>query len=530
MSGIVISYRRDDAEGSAGRLYDRLVSRYGQDYVFMDFYSIESGEDWLKAIETTVAASDAFLAVIGPRWSSVTDEGGRRRLDDEGDYVRHEIRIALEQGVRALPVLVQGARMVGPEALPADLAALPEAQAFTLDSRYYDRDVERLCRSIDGIVGFGGEIPRFEQQRTALAGFAGLAPTGPTDQAALITKWSQFERTFGGFHPRCRLAHSVQGWFANGGEECFVVRVGDQDGAVDPNDIIGTGSRGLAGLERAEGITLVAVPDIVGLYSRGVFGLEEVRSLQLALIAHCELAGNRLAILDPLPELTAQQACEWARAAGWDSRAAALYYPWIRVLDPAAERFASIPPSGHVAGTWARNDKERGVWVAPANLSLRGVVDVQQQVTNEESLALERAGINSIRSRGGRGIRVWGARTLSAQPSGTDIATVRLVGSLGAFMGEVTSWAAFESSNPRTWNRLRSGVEAVLESLWRKGAFVGEAADEAFYVTCDEELNVPELVAAGRIRVEFGFAAKAPGDFIRIAVEQPSGDVTVYAE
>src|SRR5918996_4230323 len=207
MSGITISYRREDAEGSAGRLYDRLVGRYEEDFVFMDFYSIESGEDWMKRIDETVSGSDVLLVIIGPRWSSVTDHAGRRRLDDEGDYVRHEIRTAVKRNVRLLPVLVQGARMVDPEELPADLEALSRVQAFSLDSRSYERDVQQLFRFIDGIVGYGGEIPRFTEERTAVAGFVGLAARGPTDGPVLVTKWAQFESTFGGFLPGTLLAH-----------------------------------------------------------------------------------------------------------------------------------------------------------------------------------------------------------------------------------------------------------------------------------------------------------------------------------
>lgn len=179
MSGIVISYRREDAEGSAGRLYDRLVSRYGADFVFMDYYSIESGQDWRRRIEDRVAASNVVLAVIGTRWLSVTNTAGGRRLDDKGDNVRHEIRTALEHDVRLLPILVESGRMVTRTDLPDDLAGLAGVQAFALTSRDYDRAAERLYRLIDETVAYGGDIPRFEDHRTAVAGFLGLASRGP---------------------------------------------------------------------------------------------------------------------------------------------------------------------------------------------------------------------------------------------------------------------------------------------------------------------------------------------------------------
>ena len=177
---------------------------------------------------------------------------------------------------------------------------------------------------------------------------------------------------------------------------------------------------------------------------------------------------------------------------------------------------------------WARNDEENGVWAAPANQMLRGALDLQYGVTNEESLVLQRANVNAIRPVGGQGIRVWGSRTLSSDPAYADIATMRMIWTVGTFVRDVTSWAAFERSNPWTWNRLRSSVEAALEALWRRTAFAGRTAAEAFFVNCDGEVNVPELAAAGRTRIEFGFALKFPGEFTRMAVEQPSGDIQLF--
>jgi hypothetical protein len=530
MSGIAISYRRDDAEGSAGRLYDRLVHRYGDDFVFMDYYSIESGEEWMRTVEEAVTGANVLLAVIGPRWLPATDPSGRRRLDDEHDYVRHEIRAALEGKVPVVPVLVHGAAMVRSEALPGDIAAVTGVQNITLDTRYYDRDIHELYRVVDDIVAFGGDLPRFEDQRTAVTGFVGLAARGPVDTPIALTSWPQFRHIFGDVEPGLLLAHAVYGWFENGGEECFVVRVGDgaRAGADDFTGDARTRA-GLAGLDSTEA-TIVAAPDVVGLYERGLFEYEHVQAVQGALVAHAERT-NRVAILDTLPGVGPQEAVEWVRdMAQWDSRAAAVYYPWLTVFDPPTGRSISIPPSGHVAGTWARNDKDRGVWAAPANLALRAVVDLERRVTEDERRGLERARINVLVARPGQGIRVWGARTLSSSSTQAEIAATRSVAALGRFIRELTSWAAFERSHVRTWNRLRDAVEVALDRLWRKGAFAGETASDAYYVQADANVNVPELVASGRIRVEFGFALRVPGEFLRMSVEQPSGDVALYGD
>jgi len=326
---------------------------------------------------------------------------------------------------------------------------------------------------------------------------------------------SQYGSLFGDERRETLLGQAVHAWFANGGGRCVVVRVEDLGALAD----------GLSALETADDVTIVAAPDVAGQSGPG--GLDVLRAGYFALAAHCERMLNRLAILDPPPELDPQGILEWSRSTGLDTRLAALYYPWIGVLGPDG-RSVSIPPSGHIAGTWARNDDERGVWTPPANLPLQGVVCVAQPLTREHEFVLGQAGINTIRSQTERGIRVWGARTLSSSPTARSIATVRLTATLGTFVPKVTAWAAFEPPGPRTWKRLRSAVEAVLEPLWRRGAFAGDTAADAFYIRADEEVNPPELAAAGRIRVEFGFAATTPGEFVQMSVEQPSGDVAIY--
>jgi hypothetical protein len=532
VSGVFISYRREDAEGSAGRLYDRLVTRFDPKLVFMDLYSIKAAAEWKSTITETVSNCDVLLAVIGPRWSSVTDETGRRRLDSEDDYVRREIRTALESQVRVLPVLVQGALMVGSSELPADLERLAGLHAVELSTREFDRDVEQVHRFVEAAVEFGGELPGLEAGQTAVAGLVGLAKQGPTDEPVMLTKWNEFVYTFGGFHSGFLLPHCVHGWFKNGGGSCFVVRVPDQDGGMpSPPDFVGSRKAGLRALESIDSVTIVAVPDAVALVDQTVYGLEGKLEVDLALIVHCEGMGNRMAILDPPPRMHAQQLLDWRKwVAGFDSSHAALYYPWVRVMDPDGVRPVSIPPSGHVAGSWARSDQERGVWAAPANLPLQGVVDIAEHMRHDEWDQLRRAGINVIRAMPGTGIRAWGAETLSSDPARADIATVRLSSSVGSLVCDVTSWAAFERSGPRTWDRVKRSVEAVLETAWRQGAFVGDTAGEAFYVQCDGEVNVPELVVAGRIRVEFGFARRVPGEFVRMMVEQPTRRWEIYGD
>jgi hypothetical protein len=520
VSGIAISYRREDTEGSAGRLFDRLVARYGEDFIFVDLNSIEPAADWLRTIDETIRSSSIVIALIGPRYLSV-DSLGRRRLDDERDYVRREIRTAIEHGVRLLPVLVQGANMVAGDSLPTDIRALSDVQPAHLDSRYYDQDIGRLFRTIDEMLGFGQDVPRWDRAQTAVAAFVGLADSGPVNKATLVSDWKQYRYTFGDPKQGCFLAHAVRGWFVNGGGECWVVRVGAEGPTFSTPDLLD----GLLSLEEVESVTILAGPDLVG----GHTDLRGQVEAQAAMIAHCEHMGDRLAILD-LPQLNVPDVIEFVkRVARWDSMHAVLYYPWVRVMDPTSGLMISVPPSGHVAGCWARNDRERGVWNAPANLAPAGALDVSEVLTQSEISFLQPAGINVIRPTN-PGLRVWGSWTTTQSSRYRDIGAIRLICALERFIIKATSWAAFQPSNVRTWHRLETNVRVILESLWKQGAFAGGSTEEAFYVTCDENVNPLEVSEAGKIRIEFGFRHASLADFVHIMVEQPTGSSTLFAE
>jgi len=159
MPGIFISYRREDSPGHAGRIFDRLRSRFGSDVVFMDVTAIEAGVDFVDVLHKAVGSCDALLAVIGPQWLSATQDGNRR-LDDPRDFVRLEIAGALERNVRVLPVLVEGARVPSVESLPADLQALTRRQAIELRDARWDDDIERLVEGLAKFLKTGSPSPQ----------------------------------------------------------------------------------------------------------------------------------------------------------------------------------------------------------------------------------------------------------------------------------------------------------------------------------------------------------------------------------
>ena len=176
MPGIFISYRREDSPGHAGRIFDRLRSRFGSDVVFMDVTAIEAGVDFVDVLHKAVGSCDALLAVIGPQWLSAT-HGGKRRLDDPRDYVRLEIAGALERNVRVLPVLVEGATVPSVEALPADLHALTRRQAIELRDARWDDDIERLVDGLEKVLKAGSSLPR------AVTSRADAPPSAPSPDA-----------------------------------------------------------------------------------------------------------------------------------------------------------------------------------------------------------------------------------------------------------------------------------------------------------------------------------------------------------
>ncbi|QLH23630.1 phage tail sheath subtilisin-like domain-containing protein [Streptomyces sp. Rer75] len=497
---------------------------------------------------------------------------------------------------------------------------------------------------------------------TSVAAFVGLAPSGPLNTPTLVTNWSQYVAAFGEFTDGYYLAHSVYGFFNNGGSAAYVVRIGGAPGGEEagtagaPAAVAGSaaapaqlppgaptelgtfsvraltpggalsvevadpegegpaerfklivkddgrvaetfdvsakkGNRsyvvtqvkersklitvqeaapagqlarpenqtvtlarpapaapapagapaetsaahpgpaeylgdsadrtGFGGLEAVDEVSMVAVPDLMAAYQRGAIDLEAVKAVQLGLIAHCELMGDRVAVIDPPPGLNARDIRVWRQeTAGYDSKYAAVYYPWIKIFDPASGQGRMVPPSGHVAGIWARNDFERGVHKAPANEVVRGVVDLENQVTRGEQDLLNPIGVNCIRAFPGRGIRIWGARTLSSDPAWRYINIRRYFNYLEESILIGTQWVVFEPNDHQLWARIRRNVSAFLVNEWRAGALFGSSPEQAFYVKCDEETNPPESVDLGRVICEIGIAPVKPAEFVIFRLAQ----------
>ncbi|MDZ4722099.1 MAG: phage tail sheath family protein [Roseiflexaceae bacterium] len=294
---------------------------------------------------------------------------------------------------------------------------------------------------------------------------------------------------------------------------------------VQSNQLIGDVSErsGIEGMEVAEDVTMVCVPDLMAAYQAGAIDATGVKGVQMALINHCERLGDRMAIIDPLPDLTPQQVKQWReKDTNYDSKFAALYYPWIEILGPDGKPLA-VPPCGHMAGVYAYNDSQRGVHKAPANEVVRGALNPVINITKGEQDTLNPIGVNCIRTFTGRGVRVWGARTLSSDPAWRYINVRRLFNYVEKSIEGGTQWVVFEPNDPDLWARVRRDVGAFLTGVWRDGMLFGRAPGEAFYVKCDEELNPPDVRDRGQLIIEIGIAPVKPAEFVIFRFSQFSG-------
>jgi phage tail sheath protein FI len=278
---------------------------------------------------------------------------------------------------------------------------------------------------------------------------------------------------------------------------------------------------GFGGLEAIDNVTMLAVPDLMAALQKGAISLDDVKAVQLAMIAHCELMADRVAILDTPPGLNAQQVKDWRQdVTGYDSKYATMYWPWVKVADPVAGKQVFVPPSGHIAGIWARNDSTRGVHKAPANEVVRGAVTLELNITKGEHDTLNPVAVNCIRSFPGQGIRVWGARTLSSDPEWRYLNVRRLFNYVEKSILNGTNWVVFEPNDPKLWDSVKRTITMFLRRVWRDGALFGRTPAQAFFVKCDEENNPPENRDAGILTVEIGIAPVKPAEFVVFRISQ----------
>ena len=333
-----------------------------------------------------------------------------------------------------------------------------------------------------------------------------------------INSWTDFTQAFGDLQPANQyLAHAVYGFFNNGGSRCWVTRLPAARGTGFATSL----DQALRAFEGIDEIAIVAAPLPPDTAA------EVLTSVQTKVVEHCENMQDRVAILDSGYTASGAAAVTLAtvgRPAQRPKGYGAFYFPWIEVTDPLGDAGAviAVPPSGHLAGVYARSDAERGVHKAPANEVLRGALGVRYQVSKILQDELNPAGVNCIRSFGGS-IKVYGARTLASDSEWTYINVRRLVNFLRESIDEGTQWVVFEPNAPELWSRIRRNVGAFLNGVWASGALLGATADQAYYVRCDETTNPPEVHEPGQVVTEIGVAIVRPAEFVIFRLSQWAG-------
>ncbi|MGZ4647313.1 MAG: phage tail sheath family protein [Blastococcus sp.] len=342
----------------------------------------------------------------------------------------------------------------------------------------------------------------------------------PEHEARLITSWEAFTQTFGDLQfGNLVLAHAVYGFFNNGGSRCWVARVaapapsGDHPDAPDVDTV--AVSSVTAALETFKAIDEIAVVAVPGATTDDV---------QNAVLDHCENPHlqDRFAVLDG--RRTTEATRDAVQGGTRDSSYGAIYHPWLQVYDPVSNARLTVPPSGYVAGVFARVDTERGVHKAPANEVIRGALDVVTAVSREDQAGLNPEDINVIRRFGGN-VTIFGARTLAGKedPEWRYVSVRRLFLFLRDSINAGVQWTVFEPNDAALWGKLRRNVGAFLTNVWRSGALVGATPQEAFFVRCDESVNPPEVQALGQVVVEIGVAVVRPAEFVIFRISQWAG-------
>ncbi|RNF86189.1 phage tail sheath family protein [Montanilutibacter psychrotolerans] len=309
---------------------------------------------------------------------------------------------------------------------------------------------------------------------------------------------------------------------AQGQQQRNWVLAGGSDGTVPSASDYTHALWELAGLDD---VAIVAAPG-----SSDYGDDDNARGIMGALITHAHLRRSyRIAVLDTPPEQTPGQVR--ALRGQVDSTYAAMYYPWVVVPNPNARpgredipREIALPPSGYVAGIYARNDIQRGVHKAPANEVVRSALRFEVDVNFAQQELLNPLGVNCLRLLAGRGYRVWGARLISSDPEWKYVSDRRYFNYLEASIDRGTQWAVFEPNGERLWANVRQTISDFLYNEWRSGALLGTTTEEAFFVRCDRSTMTQNDLDNGRLICLIGVAIIKPAEFVIFRIGQKTAD------
>jgi phage tail sheath protein FI len=304
----------------------------------------------------------------------------------------------------------------------------------------------------------------------------------------------------------------------SGGDDGEQPNSGDYEGRDGGDDGLRSGLRAF---EDVEDVSIVAVPGASFDYS-DVGGSDHAEAIARRLVTHCERMRYRVAILDASNGQILSDVRDFRGR--FDSTRAALYYPWLRVFDPLTEQPILVPPSGHVAGVYARNDIDRGVHKAPANEIVRLADGLELVLNTAQQEVLNPLGINCLRFFEGRGYRIWGARTASSDPEWKYLNVRRYFAFLERSIERGTQWAVFENNGDALWANVRRTIEDFLFNEWRQHHLLGTKPGEAYFVRCDRSTMTQNDLDNGRLVCLIGVAPLRPAEFVIFRIGQKTAD------
>jgi len=287
-------------------------------------------------------------------------------------------------------------------------------------------------------------------------------------------------------------------------------------GTVDPIKITKTG---LKAFEDIEDISMVAAP---GHTDDSIYYESQGKAITNLLFSHAEQMRYRIAILDSVKKQSIVDVR--SMKAKLDTKYAALYYPWIRTMDPITKKEIFLPPSGFVAGIYARNDTERGVYKAPANVVVRLATGFEITLNMAQQDILIPEGINCFRFFEGRGNRLWGARTMSSDPEWKHVNLRRYFAFLEQSIDKGTQWTVFEPNGEALWANVRRTIGDFLHKEWISGALLGAKPEDAYFVRCDRSSMSQNDLDNGRIVCLIGVALLRPAEFVIFRIGQRTAD------
>lgn len=299
-----------------------------------------------------------------------------------------------------------------------------------------------------------------------------------------------------------------------GGSDGLIPTPESYKGNVDNDGL----KSGMVAFEDLENISIVAAPGATGFYKTPEDGEKASQSITNELLIHCRRMNYRVAVLDTHEKQIISEVNKFR--AKYDSTHAALYYPWITVLDPITNSEINLPPSGFVAGIYARNDITYGVHKAPANEVVNSAIGFKYLINKGQQEVLNPSGVNCFRFFPGRGYRLWGARTISSDSEWKYINVRRYFAYLERSIDRGTQWVVFENNSEPLWARVKRTVDDFLYNEWKSGHLMGTAPEEAYFVRCDRTTMTQNDIDNGRLICEIGIAPVKPAEFVIFRIGQ----------